>query len=758
MNRDVPAATLHWLARLFGEPRHDPERLAQMVDRASRGMYLVLVVSNFVVTLGPLLTMLTTHSTLDKVASVLLIAVQLLVFTVTLNAREGTRCAVCVLIVTTVALTLFGLGSHTADPDLDRLLRGTMMTSASFVVLVVRPLWKRLVFATPIIVLSLWVQFDNWRSLPYELSHLGGGVIELVALLITAVTIRDGLMRAAQRSDLRREQAQAAALQEAAALSRHHELREIERLLHDEVLHALRGVIQTPAGEGLGTAQATTCGRAADLLDRHSTDQPVDDANDLTRALRAVIAESPLDVTQRLDQIRAPENVTVAIARAVGEALRNVERHAGVWSAVVTGAVAPDGVITIDIVDRGRGFVTTPRASRSWGLQRSVRERLTDVGGHVEVRSQPGAGTTVSLRWDARDIVPDTYVARVNLGQVVSNAILPFVLAPVPLALLMARWTPHPVMGITLSVLETVVGLLAILELRRGNGMSRSMAWVAAVLAHAAMLVAILVLTQPEHPSSGMAWLAAGANALVMLVIVGRPISDGVSSGVCLVTVSVLFFVARFGGPLAVATFADTWSSHIVAIFGALVLRLSMDKLTARFLRSSMDTWSSDLRRVQVQARNRTVHEGLTRIHATVGGFLRVCVAAAVIDDNARRTARALEAEVRDELTFAGLGAGIRQALFTLRIANWAVDLRLSQDDLPEHEVSLVALLGALQTVGGSGYRTTISIRDARVQAVITNPDAVLRNVIGTGLGAGTTIISDPDFIRISTAAARSVA
>lgn len=750
VNRAALSPVPPWLARVFIEPWVEPERLTVTVDRAARGMYLVLVASNVAVTLGPTLHLVTGDDWESSVAAVLLIAMQLGIFAIAATVREGLRCAVTVLLVTMAALALFCVSPPSADLEVDRVLRGTMMTAATFVVLAVRQPLTRLLLGAPIILVSGWVQFLNWRGEPFELSHLAGGVVELVALVLTAVTILDGLLRAAERSDLRREQAQAAGLQEAAALSRHHELREIERLLHDEVLHALRGIIQTPAGAGLGSAQGTTCRRAADLLERHSQEQPTSDTDDLTRALEAVIRRSPLEVTAQLDAMRVPESVATAVARAVGEALRNVERHAGVHAAVVRGSVGPHGTVTIEIIDRGRGFDATARASRSWGLQRSVRERLTDVGGQVEVRSQPGAGTSVSLSWDPRDNVPDLYEAQVNLGQVVSNATLPFALTPIPLALLMAQWTPQPGLALLTSAIVTAAGLLAIMELRRGNGMSTSMAWAVAVIAHAAMMLVILVFTVPDHPSSGMAWLAAGVNALIMLVIVGRPISDGVSSGVTLVSVSVLFFVARFGGPVAAGTFADTWSSHIVAIFGALVLRLAMDKLTARLQRSTMETWASDLRRVQVEARNRAVHEGLTRVHATVGRFLRSACDGEPIDERTRRTARALEAEVRDELTFAGLGADVRRALFELRISDWAVDLRLSPADLLAHEEALVRLLTALSALGGRGHRTIMSARQGRVQAVITDPDGALRVALTRGLGRGISIDSDPDFIRVS--------
>jgi len=87
----------------------------------------------------------------------------------------------------------------------------------------------------------------------------------------------------------------------------------------------------------------------------------------------------------------------VAIMRIAHEAVHNALRHAGAERIDVrlNGA---DGRLTIEVTDRGVGF--DPRQpelrSKHLGLT-SMEERARELGGRLEIRSKPGAGTTVRL-------------------------------------------------------------------------------------------------------------------------------------------------------------------------------------------------------------------------------------------------------------------------------------------------------------------------------------------------------------------------
>ena len=88
--------------------------------------------------------------------------------------------------------------------------------------------------------------------------------------------------------------------------------------------------------------------------------------------------------------------VVEALLGAVGECLRNVERHARTASALLVWSAGPEGARAL-VVDAGAGFDPTAVPPGSLGLSRSVRSRLEDVGGSAHVRSRPGRGTVVHM-------------------------------------------------------------------------------------------------------------------------------------------------------------------------------------------------------------------------------------------------------------------------------------------------------------------------------------------------------------------------
>jgi signal transduction histidine kinase len=93
---------------------------------------------------------------------------------------------------------------------------------------------------------------------------------------------------------------------------------------------------------------------------------------------------------------------------AFEEALNNVLKHAAASKVKIEMTVSQP-VFEINVTDNGHGFVvgTTsaahvqPRAmdnGRTGNGLRNMRQRLADIGGDCLVRSQPGGGTTVSMR------------------------------------------------------------------------------------------------------------------------------------------------------------------------------------------------------------------------------------------------------------------------------------------------------------------------------------------------------------------------
>ena len=101
---------------------------------------------------------------------------------------------------------------------------------------------------------------------------------------------------------------------------------------------------------------------------------------------------------QATERIVVRTSVALAFVRAVREALLNVERHAGVDTAVLT-VHGRGGRTVVLVADEGVGFLPEQVARSRRGIRGSVVERMDAVGGSAVVTSHPGAGTTVRLVW-----------------------------------------------------------------------------------------------------------------------------------------------------------------------------------------------------------------------------------------------------------------------------------------------------------------------------------------------------------------------
>jgi signal transduction histidine kinase len=90
------------------------------------------------------------------------------------------------------------------------------------------------------------------------------------------------------------------------------------------------------------------------------------------------------------------DGVARALGGAVSEALTNAAKHGGASTATVYVEADEDGGLFCSVKDDGRGF--DPGATAEGvGLTRSIRGRITELGGRVEVDGRPGRGAEVRL-------------------------------------------------------------------------------------------------------------------------------------------------------------------------------------------------------------------------------------------------------------------------------------------------------------------------------------------------------------------------
>jgi signal transduction histidine kinase len=110
-------------------------------------------------------------------------------------------------------------------------------------------------------------------------------------------------------------------------------------------------------------------------------------------ALKALARRSavPVELDLHLDR-RLPEPVEVAAYYVVSEALTNAAKHANP-SVIEAAAEAADGVLRLAVRDDGAGGADPEQGSGLVGL----RDRVETIGGHLEIASPPGAGTSLTV-------------------------------------------------------------------------------------------------------------------------------------------------------------------------------------------------------------------------------------------------------------------------------------------------------------------------------------------------------------------------
>ncbi|MGH3207407.1 MAG: sensor histidine kinase [Trebonia sp.] len=177
---------------------------------------------------------------------------------------------------------------------------------------------------------------------------------------------------------------------------------EQHRQLHDTVLSTLTMVA---AGAFAGPSSSLTAQAGRDLRVLQGLEgapavpggqAPLTDL--IPKLERAAASTGDLAVGLNLVPVTLPCPVADQLVACVGEALRNVERHAGTGQAEVT-VTGGEGWAVVKISDCGRGFdpAATPPSRR--GIRESITGRMLAAGGRAAIASRPGAGTTVTVSW-----------------------------------------------------------------------------------------------------------------------------------------------------------------------------------------------------------------------------------------------------------------------------------------------------------------------------------------------------------------------
>ncbi|MET0861290.1 MAG: ATP-binding protein [Microbacterium sp.] len=193
---------------------------------------------------------------------------------------------------------------------------------------------------------------------------------------------------------------------------------EVDALVHDTVLASLQAADRASTPE---QARATVA-MASDAISRLAAlDAPAADSAqtitigwlvDLLRQ-HAVHLETPFEITVRGPLAHSiPFRVAESLYLASAQAMTNSIQHAGETGArSVAVEVGDDRIVHVCVRDDGAGFDPAAVHTDRLGLRVSIIERVVAVGGTVDLRSRPGAGTVISIRWSGDDAPKDSVAA-----------------------------------------------------------------------------------------------------------------------------------------------------------------------------------------------------------------------------------------------------------------------------------------------------------------------------------------------------------
>ncbi|WP_426571113.1 histidine kinase [Aquihabitans sp. McL0605] len=188
------------------------------------------------------------------------------------------------------------------------------------------------------------------------------------------------------------------------------ERRRLERDLHDGAQqHLVAMAVKLRLAEDLtdedpGEAASVIGELRADLKDAiaelralaHGIFPPLLSSGGLTEALPAAASRAALPTTVELEGVgRYRAEIEATVYFCCLEALQNAGKHAGDGATIVVAVHDDARDLRFEVRDDGAGFEIGGSANLGHGFV-NMTDRLGAIGGRLDVRSSPGAGTTIS--------------------------------------------------------------------------------------------------------------------------------------------------------------------------------------------------------------------------------------------------------------------------------------------------------------------------------------------------------------------------
>lgn len=180
---------------------------------------------------------------------------------------------------------------------------------------------------------------------------------------------------------------------------------EVDAIVHDGVLTTLLSAAKadTTAARGLAASMArASMARLTSLTAETPTgDRPVllaEVRNRLAATLMTLDPTAELTPAEEIPAVLLPVDVVETLADAASQALVNSCQHAGPGASRLVDIRVMNGAAQITVIDDGVGFDTSIPSERL-GVRVSILERARNVGAEASIRSAPGSGTRVTLRF-----------------------------------------------------------------------------------------------------------------------------------------------------------------------------------------------------------------------------------------------------------------------------------------------------------------------------------------------------------------------
>ena len=441
--------------------------------------------------------------------------------------------------------------------------------------------------------------------------------------------------------------------------------RSVNAFVHDDILSAL---IPAATGRVDGERAARAAVEAiAALSDAGAAawTAPPATAREMSAALERMAASFPvrIDVRTRIDgEADLPPAVARALLLAARQAVANSVRHADPTGRGVRRSIAldcRDGALSIRVEDDGVGFAAPARSDRL-GITDSIERRGADAGVGVEIRSAPGEGAAVVLRWEPAEPVGggEEPAERTGCGaggatgavflpvmETPSARTIVLIIVAFHLGSVLLHWSEYRITWVSPACFLLLAACTWLLVRRWSGAMPMSAAWAVAVAVGAANGAQLAVIV--SRPSPGWDHWTAGAGTFLACGLVLRGRGRQAWAAMALMVAGTTAWTLATGGSLLV----------VGAYNGGHALTLALWSLTAMWSDRAYRAIGFQQRRLQSLRAQRRAEEETERVlmeaRASVARralpVLRE-IASGVIDEGIRTRARLLEAELRDEI------------------------------------------------------------------------------------------------------------